>query len=250
MLTIIFGGNERDAEKVYQARVSNLREQFSAGRFIIIDPSVPNEAPDAGLAEYALAQGMFGDPAIITGRGMFDDEELAEIIKNEAKTLTSSPNHFIFLESKLPVAISKSLRASGAELMEFALSVRARQEIEWQEKKRKNEIFKLTDALGERDRKRLWILYHSALLRGLDPEEVYWKFIWQIKTVLLSMQTKSASEAGLHPFVYQKARQAAGRFGGVAALGGLFRKLLNVWSATISGRTEISLGLEQFILNI
>ena len=69
-------------------------------------------------------------------------------------------------------------------------------------------IFSFTDAFGMRDKKQAWILYQKALAAGLAPEEVFWKVVWQVKTLLVAERTKSAEEADMKPYPYSKAKQA------------------------------------------
>lgn len=65
-------------------------------------------------------------------------------------------------------------------------------------------IFALTDALGERDKRKAWIIYEKALSSGMVADEIFWRVMWGVKALLLSLKCESAEEAGLNPFVYKK----------------------------------------------
>lgn len=67
-------------------------------------------------------------------------------------------------------------------------------------------IFALTDALGARDRKRAWIIYQEALAVGLSAEEVFFKIVWQVKSLLIASRTKSVAETDMKAFPYSKAK--------------------------------------------
>ena len=67
-------------------------------------------------------------------------------------------------------------------------------------------IFALTDAVGARKKRDAWVLYQKALAIGLAPEEVFYKIQWQVKTMMLASKTKSAAEAEMKPFPYNKAK--------------------------------------------
>ena len=73
-------------------------------------------------------------------------------------------------------------------------------------KGREFNIFALTDAIGARDKKRAWILYQEALGAGLSAEEIFFKIVWQVKTLLLASKTKSLLETDMKPFSYSKAK--------------------------------------------
>jgi hypothetical protein len=67
-------------------------------------------------------------------------------------------------------------------------------------------IFSLTDAIGARKKRDAWVLYHKALASGMVPEEVFFKLVWQVKTMLLAQMTKTAEEAEMKSFPYSKAK--------------------------------------------
>lgn len=67
-------------------------------------------------------------------------------------------------------------------------------------------IFSLTDAIGSRNKREAWVLYHKALASGMVPEEVFYKVAWQVKTMLIASKTKTAEEADMKAYPYQKAK--------------------------------------------
>ncbi len=67
-------------------------------------------------------------------------------------------------------------------------------------------VFALTDAIGARDKRSAWTIYEKALASGLTADEIFWRVMWGVKTLLLSAKTSSAEEAGLNPFVYKKSK--------------------------------------------
>lgn len=67
-------------------------------------------------------------------------------------------------------------------------------------------VFALTDAIGARKKRDAWVLYQKALASGLAPEEVFYKLVWQAKTMLIAQNTKSVAETDMKPFPYNKAK--------------------------------------------
>jgi len=67
-------------------------------------------------------------------------------------------------------------------------------------------IFALTDAIGARKKRDAWVLYQKALAAGMAPEEVFYKLVWQAKTMLIAKNTKSVAETEMKPFPYNKAK--------------------------------------------
>ncbi|KKQ83527.1 MAG: hypothetical protein UT07_C0003G0027 [Parcubacteria group bacterium GW2011_GWB1_38_8] len=67
-------------------------------------------------------------------------------------------------------------------------------------------IFTFTDAVGARKKKEAWILYQKALSAGLSAEEIFFKLVWQVKSMLVASKTKNAEEADMKTFPYNKAK--------------------------------------------
>ncbi len=68
-------------------------------------------------------------------------------------------------------------------------------------------IFALTDAIGARKKRDAWVLYQKALASGMVPEEIFWKLVWQAKTMLVAEKTKTVAETDMKPYPYQKAKE-------------------------------------------
>ena len=67
-------------------------------------------------------------------------------------------------------------------------------------------IFALTDALGARQRREAWILYQKALGAGLSAEEIFFKIVWQVKSMLIASRTRNVGETDMKVFPYNKAK--------------------------------------------
>lgn len=67
-------------------------------------------------------------------------------------------------------------------------------------------IFALTDAVGARKKKEAWVLCQKALTAGLSAEEIFFKIVWQVKSMLLASKTKNVGETDMKPFPYSKAK--------------------------------------------
>ena len=73
-------------------------------------------------------------------------------------------------------------------------------------------IFALTDSVGSRNKREAWMLYRKALAAGMVPEEIFYKLVWQVKTMLMAEKTKSPEEADMKAFPYSKAKETFRRF--------------------------------------
>ena len=73
-------------------------------------------------------------------------------------------------------------------------------------KGREFNIFALTDALGARKKKEAWVLYQKALSAGVRTEEIFFKIVWQVKSMLIASRTKNVGETDMKAFPYSKAK--------------------------------------------
>ncbi len=73
-------------------------------------------------------------------------------------------------------------------------------------------IFSLTDAVGARNKKKAWVLYQKALASGMVGEEIFWKIVWIVKSMLIASRTKDYSETEMKEFPYKKAKGYAKNF--------------------------------------
>ncbi|MFZ2048884.1 MAG: hypothetical protein WAV25_01130 [Minisyncoccia bacterium] len=67
-------------------------------------------------------------------------------------------------------------------------------------------IWALTDAIAERKKKDAWVLYEKALASGMAAEEIFWKIVWVVKSLLIAQRTKDYTETDMKEFSYKKAK--------------------------------------------
>jgi len=110
-------------------------------------------------------------------------------------------------------------------------------------------IFSITEALSLRDKRNAWTLYQKALGAGLVPEEVFWKMVWQVKSLMLASRTKTAEEAGMKPYPYSKAKSTL-RNWQEGELEDLSRKLVVGYHACRLGEEEMETLIEKILLSL
>jgi DNA polymerase-3 subunit delta len=104
--------------------------------------------------------------------------------------------------------------------------------------KLEDDIFKLTDALGSRNKALALKLIADQLKSGTSPTELLSKFTWQFKNLLLIKDfvekngsgynpTRLGYQLGLHPFVIKKTINQVGHYA-AADLKRIYRQLLGI----------------------
>ena len=107
-------------------------------------------------------------------------------------------------------------------------------------------FFRLCDLIAGRRRMDSWVLYQKFLRSGAATEEIFWKVLWQIKTLLA---VKKGAIQSLHPFVLSKNKTCAKLFK-EEELVNFLGELTDVLRFSRYGQKDLSIGLENFILKI
>jgi hypothetical protein len=116
-------------------------------------------------------------------------------------------------------------------------------------KGREFNVFALTNALGERDKREAWVLYQKALAAGITAEEIFFKIMWQVKSMLLADRTKTAEEADMKDFPYKKAKSFLKNFK-AGELEKLSEDLVIGYHKARRGEGEIETLVEKVFLNL
>lgn len=233
MLYVLYGTDRERILKEADKLLENLskKESFQVRK---IDADNYEEGEVRALAG---ATSLFGEKSAVILDGIVSkDEENIEILD----LLQESENIFILREGDLTKKLVKEF-PKKADIQEF--------EAKAVEKKPYFNPFSITDAIASRDKRNAWILYEKALMSGQVADEIFWRVTWQIKTLLLAKNTKSATEADLKPFVYTKAKSALKSWNG-NELEELSEKLVLGYQLARRGEGEIETLLEKILLKL
>ncbi len=190
MIYLFYGS---DREKVLKESETLIK------KLILKDPSstlekFDEDTFDRGAVELlANSTSLFGSASLV----VIDNGSIYEEFEEIFPSLKNSNHTFVLREGPL----------TKAKLKPFEKHAEKMENHEKKEGKKESfNVFAFTDAIGERNKKNAWILYTKAIMNGMVPEELFWKVVWQVKTLLLADKTKSAAESGLNPYVFQKAK--------------------------------------------
>ncbi len=224
------------------APVSSLAEQFILeGKQVTV----------GRLLELAHGQGLFAGASVVVVREALAESEGREIVLKALPQMASSANTFFLWERGTIDAKTKTtIKKYATEMVEFAQKqgVDSSRFTMGRMGGGSDSPFALADALGSRDRKKLWVLFTKARLEGKVIEEIHGMFLWQVKTILAASQSKSAAEAGLSPFPFQKARTFARNYT-ETELRTLARDLVALYHNARRGGESLETGLERWVLS-
>lgn len=238
MFYLVYGTDLEKAREKSRALFDALREKkpdASAGTMSA------EEVTTDRINELTQTQGLFENKQIVLMNRTLENPESREIVANRIKEIAESPNIFIFFEGKLTKEVLKKLEKKAGKIQEYVL-----EDVKPAEK---SSFFPLADALGARDKKKLWILLRDALDKDAAPEEIHGILFWQTKSMALAAKSKDATSAGLNPFVFGKAKRYADNWKG-EELSTLLSRLVDMYHLAHRGKVDFAMELEKFALDM
>ncbi len=161
----------------------------------------------------------------------------SELIEN-AEALAGSQNLFVCVVGALLAADKKKVSKHTSLVEEYKKDPEAR-----------FNAFQMADALALKDKRSLWLLLQEAKRNNMSAEEIIGTLWWQLKALRLASVTKTAAEAGMKDFPYQKAKKALRNFK-EGELELKSRQLLKSYHEGHRGETGLDLALEAWVLTI
>lgn len=244
MLYVFYGDDRlKIAEKVRDL-VGKLQAKRPDASVFSFDPDTWDAAR---FEEMIGAQTLFVGKSIIVGRGLLGSALSADAVLKQLKEIATSDNIFFLEEGALKKDVVSKLEKKAEKIQEFSLP-------KAKEKKEKTDfsVYALSDALGARDRRSLWVAYQRAQHAGLVSEEIFWKLVWQVKNMLLvttGSKAPTAESLKMNPYVFSKASSSARNFKQEELIS-LHRDLLVLWHEMRRGKTDFAHGIERFILDL
>ena len=240
MIYLLYGDNFTQARaKLREIIESQLKKNPDASYFKLNDETWD----ESKLEEFIGGQGLFQNKYIVVLDGLLEDNDSEKIVLEKIKELEASENIFIIIERSLTKDKLGKIEKRAQKVQKFESVKKIVSE------KKEFNVFALTDALGARDKKKLWLLYEKGILSGMDPEEMHRLFFWQVKAMLGALNSESAMFAGLNPFVYKKSLEFARNFK-KEELVDLSSKLISIYHEARRGAIDFDVALERWVLEV
>jgi len=236
MLYIFYGTDHKKSGDKARMLVDSLRTKKPDASYVEINSE--NWNPSL-IEENVGGQGLFSNKYIVFLNRVATEEDRVEKMVEMMKDMQESTNIFIVSEGKANAELKKAFEKYGEKVV-------VTDEVEKSVKKEFN-IFSLADAIGNRDRFKAWSIYREAVGNGLESESILGTIFWQLKSMILASEAKSASEAGLNPFVFSKAKKGCGNYK-EGELKVLLKKFLELYHDGHRGIVNLELGIEKMLL--
>lgn len=228
----VFSGGERTA--VRDAITAFMEENMSPEATLVTFDA--HEYQSGRLAEALGATSLFGGEQWFIIDTPSENPELKEELFSSLTELSDSPNTFVLLEGPLLAAERKKLEKHAASI-----------EILSATKPERFNMFALTEALANRDKRSLWMLLQEARLEGVRDEEIIGILWWQLKTLRLAALADSPAAVGMKTFPFNKAKRALIGFP-LDHVVERSQSLLQLYHDVRAGKGEMDTALEQWVL--
>ncbi len=240
MLYVLYGTDQKKArEKLHKLTEALLLKKPDASFSYVDEEKFSRAYLEALISE----QGLFESKQIIVLSNILKNKEIKEFFLTHKKAIGLSSNIFFLIEGALDKTVVSKLQKVSEKVELFGESLlNVKKEIKFN-------VFALADALGTRDRKRLWVLYQKAKLLNVADEEIHGILFWQTKNMLLTLKSKSLSETGLNPFVYKKAQSFLKNYS-KEDLESMMNVLVAFFHDSRRGKYDFAMVLEKFTLKV
>jgi len=235
MLYIYYGTAVEAVRTRAHQKITALKEADSSAVLESIDPS---SYESGQLQTLAGSVALFGGVRVYLIDRPSESALCWEELQRDMTDLARSPHHFVVIEGALTAADKRTLAKETVLLEEFKGEAATRVD-----------TFVLCDALARKDKRSLWMHLQEVVAAGVSAEEVVGVLWWQLKMLRLAAATKSASEAGVKDFPYNKAKRALSNFK-PGELEVLAQSLLALYHDGHAGKRDINLALEEWVLRV
>ena len=191
MLFFFHGENFKDKNKKLKEVLAALRDKKKEALYSHFDYL---DISKNKLVELLQTVGLIEQKNIILLSNIFKNPEAREFFLENLELFEKSDNAFLLTEDTLDKRIVKKIDKYSFKTYEFLKN------------KENFNIFLLSDYLQKKDKKNLWLFFHSTLQKGISPEEFLGILIWSLRVLALT-ERYSESDSGLNPFVYKKAKK-------------------------------------------
>ncbi len=248
MLSLFYGTDRDSARAKMKATLLGAQKKRPDAEVFKIDAA---NFSAGELDAFAGGAGLFEKKYIVCVDGVCERKEFLETIIERLPALQETENLFLFLEGKIDAKSLEKFKKHSYKVEEFKpLSDAGRKFGTGPSESfalKDFNIFALTDMLGKRDKKNLWVLYRKAVELEIASEEIAGVLFWQIKSMLIASGASTAGEAGLNPFVFSKSKSYAKNFK-EGELAEKSSEMVSLYHDAHRGIHEFEIALERFVL--
>ncbi len=237
MLYVIHGSDTQKVKKKATQLVEMLQKKRPDASLFKV--SKETWYPDF-FAETIPAVSLFSPKNIVVLDFLLEDEVIAEQVFLHVDDLKNTEHICVLVEGKLTKEELKKIQTKAEKIEEH-------NKVEGTKKKEAPQTFALCDALLQKNNRKAFELFQLLRAAEIPAEEIHGVLWWQFKSLFLALQTKSAKEADLNPFVYSKCK-AAEKYWSIAEVSKFLDTLVTMYHKAHRGEVDFMADLERVSL--
>lgn len=225
MIYFFYGKKSKEAREKVSKTIASLVSKKPNSALFKMEPEGWNSGQ---VMEYAEGKGLFSEKYIIYLDNVFENKEAKDwfFTSSNIRAISESENIFIILEKKIDKTSLEKIKKNNGKVQEFNDANKK----EGTDQREKYNVFLITNAIEDRDKKRAWMLFREAVDVGVSMEELCGSFFWKIKTMITNIRyVKSYSQDELKKMAIS---------------------LASMYHDAHLGLLDFELSLEKFILSI
>lgn len=238
MIFFYYGTDTDKIKKTAKATFEALQKKKPDASFVSFNADTLDENL---LTEITSSQGLFERKIVVRLTDIFEDKEKGEMVLKMLKEMGETGNIIVWSEKEMKKTDLDKIKKHAEKVEEFGVKEKSQKAFPT--------IFKMTDAIADRDKKNAWILFTKEIQNGTAEEEIHGTIFWQMKSILIAKKTKGADESGLNPYVFSKAK-AFSRKWDDALLHKKIGELVEMYHKAHRGQIDFGVVLEKWVLSI
>ncbi len=239
MLYFVFGNDvKKSHNKLDSLRVDYLKKDKNLSVFRFSE-----EDFDSNVFENSLkSNNFFSNKNLIISKRLLSKKESKDYILDNLEKLNKLEDTFIFWEESIKKLDIKKIKKyiSDKNIFEFNAFIKD------ERKEMNNKIYRITDLVAGRKKNDAWLTYQREVFNGLDVEEVFWRIVWQMKSILI---VKKGGGKEMKPYPYGKSQRAAILYE-EKELQNKLSELIDIYHKDRRGAGDLEINLEKFLLRI
>jgi len=237
MIYLFTGTDHARAYHTFARYLAIMREKQPSATVLIF---TADNFDQATFEEALFGQSLFLNKHIVASRRLSEDETVSKFVIENIEAIAESSSVFLFYEPDGNNELAKALTKHAKEVKTFDQKMVVDQAFN---------IFAFTNDLGARDRERLWLDYHRALRAKVEPLDVFWKLLWQVKSMIIASRAQDITKTELKPAVAARAARASRNFK-PEELTAMLTELTAMYHETFLKSDDFNFRLEKFILSV
>ncbi|MEI6553821.1 MAG: hypothetical protein WCO09_04580 [bacterium] len=240
MLYLIYGTNSNKVRTKQKELISIMQSKRPD---VLLHKVTAENWNDTILDELLSSQGLFLIKYIVVLDKILDDKEISAAVMGVLNEMKESNHAWIVVEEKITATNLKKFEKFTQKIFNY-------DKIEGElDKKQRINAFDFAEQFAGKNKVGAWKEFLKLKDAELVGEEIHGVLWWQMKSVYLAKFSKTAEEAGLAPYSFQKALRLSKGWE-LKELNQILDKLVGIYHEAHKGSGDMMVELEKLTFSL